>query len=278
MQDTVDPAAAPPRTLVQIIEDARRADYDQLGSERAEPLDLLHALDGLAGPIARSAAPSSSPSRAASATAPQVLTLTARKIQAGPGCAAGGTRRPRRGGRSAQRAAEQPARCVAAAPAPTTPQPRRENGNRTAAARAAAPARRRSPGPGGPPPASHARRRPAPGTGTPVGRPRQDHRHRPAPRAGYPRPGSPPLRRGASHPRNTVRSPGPAGLAWQRCGSEALPEPPAGLQRPRPKTSNSATRRAIACSARFTDTTARQRMALTPAPRSIGSGWRQICR
>jgi hypothetical protein len=27
----------------------RAADYDQLGGERAEPLDLLHALDGLAG-------------------------------------------------------------------------------------------------------------------------------------------------------------------------------------------------------------------------------------
>jgi hypothetical protein len=58
---------------------------------------------------------------------------TARKIQARPGQGArrGGTRRPGRGGRSAQRAAGG----LADALAPITPRPHRENGNRTAAAR-----------------------------------------------------------------------------------------------------------------------------------------------
>ena len=208
------------------------------------------------GSRARSAAPSSSPSRAASATARRYSLLRPEDSgRAGPGCAAGGTRRPGRGGRSAQRAAGRPARCAAAAPAPTMPQPRRANGNRTAAARAAAPARRQSPGCGGPPPASHARRRPAPGTGTPVRRLHQDHRRQPAPRVRYPRPGSPLLQRGASHPRHRTPCAAPARpLACQRGGVKPSQNRRLVSSDHGPRTSNSATRPAIACSVRFTDT------------------------
>ena len=53
----------------QRVGGVRAADHDQFGGERAAPLDLLHPLDGLAGSKPRSAAPPSSLSRAASATA-----------------------------------------------------------------------------------------------------------------------------------------------------------------------------------------------------------------
>jgi hypothetical protein len=121
-----------------------------------------------------------------------------------------GTRRPGRGGRSAQRAAGWPARCAAAAPAPTTPRIAGD-GNRTAAARPAAPAHRQSPGRGGPPPASHARQRPASGTGTPhrggikITVARQHTRG--IPDLGHLRLDAAPVTLGT----NTVRSPGPAG-------------------------------------------------------------------
>ena len=59
----------------------------------------------------------------------------------------------------------------------------------------------------------------------------QDHRRRPAPCVRYSRPGSPVLRRGASplgtKHRVQLR---PGRLACQRCGGEALPEPPARVQ------------------------------------------------
>jgi hypothetical protein len=78
------------------------------------------------GSIARSAAPSSSPSRAASATARRYSLLRpGRSRWSRARVCGGGTRRPGRSGRSAQRAAGRPARCAAAAPAPTMPRPRR---------------------------------------------------------------------------------------------------------------------------------------------------------
>ena len=92
---------------------------DQFGSERAEPLDLLHALDGVAGSRARSAAPSAAHSELPRRPLAGTHSYGPEDGGPGPGSVAGGTRRPRRGGRSAQRAAGRPARCAGAACAST---------------------------------------------------------------------------------------------------------------------------------------------------------------
>ena len=165
--------------------------------------------------------PVQQPIEAASATARRYSLLRpGRSTSARARVHGAGTRHPRRGGRSAPRAAGPPARCAVAAPAPTTPQPHTGNGNRTAAGRAAAPARQQSPHPGGPPPASHPRLRRAPGTGTPARPPHQDHRRQPALCARYPQPEPPPAsaRRQSPSAQNTVRSSGPPGSPASAAG------------------------------------------------------------
>jgi hypothetical protein len=69
----------------QAVGGVRAADHDQLGSERAEPLDLLHALDGLAGVEGAQRRAVQQPVERGRGDRPQILTLTAGKIQAGPG-------------------------------------------------------------------------------------------------------------------------------------------------------------------------------------------------
>jgi hypothetical protein len=68
----------------QRVGGVRAADHDQLGSERAKPLNLLHALDSLIGVDSASRRPVQQPVLSCLGYRPQVLTLTARKIQAGP--------------------------------------------------------------------------------------------------------------------------------------------------------------------------------------------------
>jgi hypothetical protein len=64
-----DLGVQPSFVMGQRVGGVRAADHDQLGGERAEALDLLHALDGVLGVDRAQRAPSSSPSKAASATA-----------------------------------------------------------------------------------------------------------------------------------------------------------------------------------------------------------------
>ena len=69
----------------QRVGGVRAADHDQLGSERAEPLDLLHAPDGLAGVDSAQRRPVQQPIESCLGDRSQVLILTARKIQVEPG-------------------------------------------------------------------------------------------------------------------------------------------------------------------------------------------------
>ena len=224
-----------------------------------QAFDLLHALDGVLGSAARSAAPSSSPSR---------LPGTARSYSAldpeglgPPGQVLGAGNAPSSPWRAISSARSRaPARCAAAAPAPTTPQPRR--GMETARPQPGQPACASAiTGSRRPTCGRHARRRLALGTGTPVRRPRQDHRRPPAPRARYPRPGSPLLRAvpvtlGTKH-RAQLR---PSRLAWQRRGGKPSQNRRLVCSDHGPRTSNSATCSAIACSAG------------SPIPRTVADG------
>jgi hypothetical protein len=60
-------------------------DHDQLSSERAEPLDLLHARDGLAGVESAQCRPVQQPMESCLGDVSQVLALTSREIQVEPG-------------------------------------------------------------------------------------------------------------------------------------------------------------------------------------------------
>jgi hypothetical protein len=78
----------------QRVGGVRATDHDQLGSERAEPLDLLHALDGLAGVDRAQRRPVQQPIEGCLGDRPQVLILTARKIQVEPARVCGGGNAP----------------------------------------------------------------------------------------------------------------------------------------------------------------------------------------
>jgi hypothetical protein len=75
----------------QCVGGVRAADHDQFGGERAEPLDLLHALFRLAGVNSAQRRPVQQSVESCLGDRSQVVALAARKIQAGPGsgCAAG---------------------------------------------------------------------------------------------------------------------------------------------------------------------------------------------
>jgi hypothetical protein len=65
----------------QRVGSVRSADHDQLSGERAEPFDLLYALDGLAGVEGSQRRAVQQLVKRGLGDRPQVLTLTAREIQ-----------------------------------------------------------------------------------------------------------------------------------------------------------------------------------------------------
>jgi hypothetical protein len=79
-----DLGVQPAFVVGQRVGGVRAADHDQLGGERAEPLDLLHPLDGLAGVPRTQRRPVQEPIQSRLGDRPQVLTLAARKIQVEP--------------------------------------------------------------------------------------------------------------------------------------------------------------------------------------------------
>ena len=73
----------------QHVGGVRATDHDQLGSGWAKPFDLLHTLHGVIGAERAQRLPSSSPSRAVSATARRYSFLRSGRSRPGAGCAAG---------------------------------------------------------------------------------------------------------------------------------------------------------------------------------------------
>jgi hypothetical protein len=80
-----DLGVQPAFVMRQRVGGVRAAEHDQFGSERAKSLDLLHALDGLAGVQSTQRRPVQNAVERCLGDRSQVLTFTARKIQVEPG-------------------------------------------------------------------------------------------------------------------------------------------------------------------------------------------------
>jgi hypothetical protein len=80
-----DLGVQPAFVMGQRVGGVRAADHDQLGGERAEALDLLHALDSVLGVDRAQRRPGQQPIQGCLGDCLQVLTLTARKIPVEPG-------------------------------------------------------------------------------------------------------------------------------------------------------------------------------------------------
>jgi hypothetical protein len=179
-------------TAAQRVGGVRATEYDQLGSERAEPLDLLHELDGLDRVESAQRRPVKQPVESCPGDRSQVLTLAAGQIQVEPG------QDMRRGERAV----------LAVAGDQLCAQPGGLHDAHPLRTRAVSPAWV----------TSASARRQSPST------------------------------------QNTVRSPGPADSAASAAGVKPSQNCRLVSSDHGPRTSNSATRPAIACSVRFADT------------------------
>ena len=220
----------------QRVGGVRAADHDQLGRERAEPFDLLHALDGLAGVEGSQRRAVQQPVERGIGDRLQILTLTAREIQIQR------AQDLRRGecavfAVAGDQLGAQPGSLHDAQPLGQ----HRPGGGLVGGMEAARPQ------PGQPRlgvgdhriPAAHLR----PATGIDVQRQEParlrrggikitvtgQHHARGIPGLGHLCLGAAPVSLGTKH----RAQPRPGRFACQRCGGEALPESPAGLQRPR---------------------------------------------
>ena len=81
----VDLGVQPAFVMGQRVGGVRAAEHDQFGSERAESLDLLHALDGMAGVHCAQRRPVQHAFERGLGDCAQILTFTARKVQVEPG-------------------------------------------------------------------------------------------------------------------------------------------------------------------------------------------------